>query len=139
MTAKEFLKQYEYAERRVKRIETELEEQTLLIDAVKSVSDTDGMPHGNGVTKPTEDRAIRLVDTRMELATARIEAIRVRSQVFKVIHGIPGVEGDVLYKKYVQLLPFESVAKEINYSLRGAYKVHARALKIVEEVLNVTQ
>ena len=59
MTAKEYLRQYEYAVKRIQRLEEEYAAERLLIDAVRSVSDNDGMPHGSGISKPTEDKAIR--------------------------------------------------------------------------------
>ena len=100
MTAKEYLRQYEYATRKVKRLEMELEEETLLIDAVRSVSDNDGMPHGSGISKPTEERAIRLADKRLRLVQARLDAVEIRQNVYDAIERIGGDEADVLYQKF---------------------------------------
>ena len=60
MTAKEYLKQYEYAHKKAERFREEYEAEMLKVDAVRSLSDNDGMPHGSGISKPTEDKAIRL-------------------------------------------------------------------------------
>ena len=46
MTAKEFLRQYEYADRRVRRLEMEYQDELIMVDAIRSASDNDGMPHG---------------------------------------------------------------------------------------------
>ena len=77
MTAKEYLRQYEYAAKRVKRLEEEYNTEREQIDAVRSVSDNDGMPHGNGISKPTEEKAIRLADKLQELADARLDAVEI--------------------------------------------------------------
>lgn len=135
-TAKEFLRQYEYAERRIRRLEKEYEEERILIDAIKSTSDNDGMPHGNNISKPTEDRAIRLADRHMKLVEARLEAIEIRQQVFDVIDQVQGVEGDVLYEKYINLKPWEDVAKAVGYSERQVFNIHGNALQQIRIALN---
>ena len=136
MTAKEFLKQYEYADRRVKRLETELEDELKMLDAIRSASDNDGMPHGSGISKPTEDKALRLADKRLRLIDARLEAVEARQKVFDVINGIEGIEGDLLFERYVKLHKWEEICILLHYSWNGAHHVHRRALKIVEMVLN---
>ena len=109
MTAKEYLKQYQYAVDRVRRYEEEYENESLLIDAIRSASDNDGMPHGSGISKPTEDKAIRLADRALRLTEARLEAIRIRQDVFDLIDSIDGIEGDVLYQRYINLHKWEEV------------------------------
>lgn len=134
MTAKEYLRQYEYAAKRIKRLEEEYEAERLQIDAVRSVSDNDGMPHGNGISKPTEEKAIRLADKLQELADARLEAVEIRREVFNFVDGIGGEEGEVLYYRYIKLLLWREVADEMGYTERAVFSIHARALAIVERL-----
>ena len=136
MTAKEFLRQYEYAERRIRRLEKEYEEERILIDAIRSTSDNDGMPHGNSISKPTEDRAIKLADRHMKLVEARLEAIEIRQQVFEVIDKVHGVEGDVLYERYINLRKWEDICVMLNFSWRGIHKIHGKALGVVQDRLD---
>ena len=138
MTAKEYLKQYEYAVDRVRRYEEEYESESLLIDAIRSASDNDGMPHGSGISKPTEDKAIRLADRALRLTEARLEAIRIRQDVFDLIDSIDGIEGDVLYQRYIKLHKWEEVCVLLHYSWQGIHLVHRRALAIVESRLKCT-
>lgn len=138
MTAKEYLKQYQYAVDRVRRYEEEYENESLLIDAIRSASDNDGMPHGSGIGKPTEDKAIRLADRALRLTEARLEAIRIRQEVFDLIDSIDGVEGDVLYLRYVKLHKWEEICVMLHYSWQGIHLVHRRALVIVESRLKCT-
>ena len=135
MTAKEYLKQYQYAVDRVRRYEEEYENESLLIDAIRSASDNDGMPHGSGISKPTEDKAIRLADRALRLTEARLEAIQIRQEVFDLIDSIDGVEGDVLYLRYVKLHKWEEICVMLHYSWQGIHLVHRRALVIVESRL----
>ena len=138
MTAKEYLKRYEYAVDRVRRYEEEYESESLLIDAIRSASDNDGMPHGSGISKPTEDKAIRLADRALRLTEARLEAIRIRQDVFDLIDSIDGIEGDVLYQRYINLHKWEEVCVMLHYSWQGIHLVHRRALAIVESRLKCT-
>lgn len=136
MTAKEYLRQYEYADRRVQRLEAEYAKEMELIDAVRSTADLDGMPKGNGISKPVEEKAIRLADKAMEIAEARLDAVQVRQDVFSLINGIDGDEGTVLFERYVNLHKWEEICVMLKYSWNGVHKIHRRALTKVEEVLH---
>lgn len=138
MTAKEYLRQYEYADRRVRRLEAEYEQEMLMVDAIRSASDNDGMPHGAGISKPTEERAIRLADSHLRLIQARIDAIEKRQEVFDLINSVDGIEGDLLFERYVKLRKWEEICVLLNYSWQGVHKVHRRALVIVESRLKCT-
>ena len=138
MTAKEHLKQYEYADRRARRLEQEYEQEMLMVDAIRSASDNDGMPHGNNISKPTEDRAIRLADRKLRLVQARLDALEVRQDVFDLINDIEGVEGDVLYQRYINLHKWEEICVLLHYSWQGIHLIHRRALAIVESRLKCT-
>lgn len=138
MTAKEHLKQYEYADRRVRRLEQEYEQELLMVDAIRSASDNDGMPHGNSISKPTEDRAIRLADRKLRLVQARLDALEVRQDIFDLINDIEGVEGDVLYQRYINLHKWEEICVLLHYSWQGIHLIHRRALAIVESRLKCT-
>ena len=138
MTAKEYLRQYEYADRRVRRLEAEYEQEMLMVDAIRSASDNDGMPHGNNISKPTEDRAIRLADRKLRLVQARLDALEVRQEIFDLINDIEGVEGDVLYQRYINLHKWEEICVMLHYSWQGIHLIHRRALAIVESRLKCT-
>ena len=116
MTAKDYLRQYEYAAKRAARFREEYENETLLIDAVRSLSDNDGMPHGSGISKPTENKAIRLADKRMRLIDAELEAIRIRQDVFDTIMLIDGLERDVLVERFINLKTWDRVCEAVIYT-----------------------
>ena len=136
MTAKEYLKQYERAVKRAQRYRQQYEEESALIDAVQSLSDNDGMPHGSGVSKPTENKAIRLADRRMRLIRAELEAIRIKQDLFDFIDGIEGIEGDVLYHRYIRLLKWEEVCLIVHYSWPNTMRIHRRALDRVQKIID---
>jgi hypothetical protein len=137
MTAKEYLKQYEYADKRAKRLQAEYERELELIDSVRSTLGGDGMPHGSGVSRRTEDAAIRLSEKAEKWKDAQTDAIHKRQLVFDAIHDIDGVEGDVLYQKYINYeQTWEEIAQALHYSVRGIQYAHGRALLIVASKLD---
>jgi hypothetical protein len=135
MTAKQFLRQYEDAQRRALRYKTEYEKEHELIDSVRSTLGGDGMPHGSGISKRVEDQAIRLAEKAMRWKAAELDAIARRQEVFELIDQIPGIEGDVLYERYINMSTWESMAETLHYSVRGVQYAHGRALVIVARLI----
>lgn len=136
MTAKEFLRQYEYADKRVHRLEIELEEERIMIDAVRSLSDNDGLPHGTNITRPTEERAVRLADKSLELIQARLDAVEVRQKVFNIIDQIDGDPGEVLFQRYILLKRWEEVCLAVHKSWRSTHRSHAAGLDMVSALIS---
>ena len=135
MTAKEFLQQYGEAVRIAERVKTEYDQEQDLIDSVRSALGGDGTPHGGGISKATENKAIKLADKALELKDAELEAIRIRQKVFDVIRTVPGEKGDVLYERYINLKSWDEVADSVGYSKRHARNLHDEAIDIVQHFL----
>lgn len=135
MTAKEFLQQYGEAVRIAERIKTEYDQEQDLIDSVRSALGGDGTPHGGGISKSIENKAIKLADKALELKDAELEAISIRQKVFDVIRTVPGEKGDVLYERYINLKSWDEVADSVGYSKRHARNLHDEAIDIVQHFL----
>lgn len=142
MTANQYLKQYEYAVKRAARYRDEYERESLLIDAVRSLSDNDGMPHGSGISKPTEVKAVRLADKKLRLIDAQLEAIRLRQEIFDTVMGLDGLEADVLVERYLNLdesghlQTWEVVCDRVHYSWPTVRTAWHRGIDAVEKLLN---
>lgn len=132
MTAKEFLKQYEYADNRAKRYRALYEEQQEKIDAIGSTLAGDGLPHGSGISRKTEDKAIKLADAALAWKEAELDALMIRGEVFAMIEDVPGVEGEILYQRYIKLKPWEEICVAIHYTWSSTHRAHRRALAIVQ-------
>lgn len=139
MTAKEYLRQYEYAARKAARCRKEYEDEMQRIDAVRSLSDNDGMPHGTSISRPTEEKAIRLANTALKWKTAELEALEIKQQIFSVISGIQGIEGDVLFGRYIELRMWDEIAEALHYSQQSVFRIHGRALQLVSENMRVNE
>lgn len=136
MTAKQFLKQYEEANHKALQHKREYEKQMELIGSVSMKMD--GMPHGSNISKPTEKDALELADAALKWKEAHLEAVRIRQKVYDVIWDIPGIEGRVLYERYINLHKWEEICILLHYSWQGIHLVHRRALTIVENRLKYT-
>lgn len=137
LAAKEYMDKYGDAIRRVRQCEEQLEREQLNVDAIRSSSDNDGMPHGNSVGKPTEEKAIRLVDRGLDLFEARDNALRVQREIFEVAYRVGGVEGDVLIERYIKLKDWKDVYVAINYAESQTLRYHRAGLDKVADIIGI--
>lgn len=141
MTAERYLRQYERAVNRIRRLEREYAEEWLQIDAVRSPSDNDGMPHGSGISNPTADKAVEITDAATRLFDAKLEAIRIRQRVFDTVMKVDGLEADVLLERYIyltdedRLKPWEQVCDAVHYSWPTVRLAWHRGLDKVAELI----
>lgn len=134
MTAKEYLKQYEELNKRAQRFRTEYETEREKIDAIGSTLGGDpGMPHGTGISRKTEDKAIRLADKALKWKQAELDAIEKRQEIFETISSVKGVEGEILYERYINLRHWEEICVLVHYSWVQTHEYHKRALRIVQD------
>lgn len=136
MNAKEFLKRYEYALYAAERARRNYELEMERIDAIGSALGGDGQPHGTGVSRKTEDKAIRLVEKASAWLDAEEKAQIVLEEMTDFINSIPGIEGVVLHQRYILLLGWKEIADNLAYTESGIFKVRTRALEIVERMLS---
>jgi hypothetical protein len=136
MTAKDFLKQYEELDRKARRCKTEYDLEVERIDAIGSTLSGDGQPHGNGISRKTEDKAIRLAEKAARWKSAELDAIAKRQEVFEVINRISGVEADILYERYINLHKWEEICVLIHMSWTQTHEHHKRSLRIVQDMID---
>ena len=129
------MEQYEDALRRVRQCEEQYKRESLLIDSIRSTSDNDGMPHGSGISKPTEEKAVRLAEKGMDLFEARKEALRLQREIFEIAYKVGGVESDVLVERYINLRDWSKIYAIINYSDSQTYRYHISGLDKVADIL----
>lgn len=137
MTVKEYLRQYGEAERIARHLKSEYETALHNIDAIKSPMDTDGMPHGTNISRRTELAAIRLAEAAERYKDAEIKAIEKRGEVFNLIWNVPGIKGDILYERYINLRRWEDVADTVHLSLRQVHNIHGRVLQELKDCIEL--
>ena len=136
MTAKEYLKQYEEMNKRALRYKNEYDIELEMIDAVaSSLSDPD-TPRRPGTSRATENKAVRLSEKAAAWKMAELDAIEKRQEIFDLISKINGIEGEVLYQRYIMLNTWENICEIVNYSWNGTNKAHRRGLAIVQSLMD---
>ena len=136
MRAKEYLRQYEELNRRALRFKAEYDAEVEKIDAIGSTLAGDGMPHGSGISRRVEDMAIRLGEAAIKWKTAELDALEKRQEVFELISTVPGIEGDILFQRYIELRKWEEICVLVHMSWNGTHKAHRRALMAVQIILD---
>lgn len=137
LAARRYMEKYGDAARRVRQCEEQLERENLSVDAIRSASDNDGMPHGNSIGRPTEEKALRLVDKGMNVQDARIKAYRIQREIFEVAYKVGGVEGDVLIERYINLKEWSEIFPLVNYSESQTFRYHKAGLDKVADIMGL--
>ena len=137
LAAKEYMDQYGDACRRVRQCEEQLARENLSVDSIRSASDNDGMPHGTNVGRPTEDKAVKLVERGIDLFEAREKARQVQREIFEVAYQVGGVGGDVLIERYIKLNDWRDVYKAVNYAESQTHRYHRAGLDRVADILGL--
>lgn len=137
MKAKEYLRQYEELNRIAEQHREEYQIETEKIDAIGStLAGEPGMPHGTGISRKTEDKAIRLADKAMTWKMAELDALEKRQEIYGLISQVKGIEGDVLYQRYIMLRKWEEICVLIHMSWTQTHEHHKRALIIVQGMID---
>ena len=135
-TAKEYLKQVGNIELQIKELQDEikrLKELAVSIGALncdeKVLSSVSQDKMANTVCEI--DEKVRELDEKVR------EFVRIRSKVMETIHMLRNDEYEhILYKRYCLMKKWEEIALEMNYSYQWVCKLHGRALKEIEKLLN---
>jgi len=89
--------------------------------------------HGHG---KAEDRILKLSDARKAYVNAAYDALLKMDEIAWFIAFIPGIEGTVLYERYIQRKQWQQIADDCDMAPSGLYRAHLRALKIVQDLLD---
>lgn len=127
---KEYLKQYGKHKKRIKRIESEIEE----IRSMKMYPsmNNDGMPHGSNQSDLSSYAAI-LQEREDELYEEGVKQVETYKDIECKINQLTNQEEkDVLFYKYIKGLDFWEIGQILGYSERWIHKLHGNALKKIQ-------
>ena len=82
------------------------------------------------------DAVSAAVDIDKEIKEDTQEIVRLKSEVIQTIEQLDAEEYDVLHKVYVQYYTLYEAARKLGRSKSWAYKVHKKAIRNVQEILN---
>ena len=129
MTAKQYLDQIRNYERRIERINEEIER--LEAVATNTSPSLTGMPHNpSPTTSRLEEAVIKILDKEMELKQEKEKREALRKEATAMIAQIESPdERDVLYKRYIESKTWEDIIIEMYVSRATIFRLHSQALK----------
>ena len=123
---KEYLNQYRNHVKKIKRIESDLEE-IKTMKRYPSVNN-DGMPHGNN-NSDLSGYAALLDEKERELERERYLRVKSYTEISNQIGLLENeTERDLLHYRYIKGIAWWRVAEELECSERWVHKLHGKAL-----------
>ena len=145
MTAKEYLKQYMNLTWDIERIEREIKDVNELIDSM--AINYDGMPHSSGISKRTENLAVKLSTLDDEKRKRISKAWDKREEIVRTIAAVEDPSlSKLLYDRYIEFMTWEKTAEDIGKSefwkretlseFWCRTEMHSKALAAVDKIIN---
>ena len=136
---KEYLREYNYHVRRIRRIETELAELRLM--KISGSGNMDGMPHGS-TQSDLSDYVAELDSLERKLVEERYRRVLAYKEIVRRIKSLESEnEKDVLFYRYIAGYDWPEIARKLRYSERQVHRFHGKALEhfILPEEKSVEQ
>lgn len=134
MTAKQYLRQAYRLNELINSDLAELEQLKVLANSVSSPN-LSGMPSGGSRnTEPAFVRAIEKIYDLEKVIDAEIDRfVDLKKEIRSVINQVPDNSQKLVLKlRYIQFLKWESVAVEMDLSLKQVHRIHNEALKNIK-------
>ena len=130
MTAKEYLSR---GRRLNELIDSDLQELQRLRQLATSITPNYGgemVPGGNEVKSKTEKIVVKICTLEEKIQSEVNDYVDVQNEIREAIEkvGNPN-ERLLLRERYINFRPWEEIADQIGYGLRGTFKLHRRALR----------
>ena len=131
MTAKEYLKQAYFIDRRIKAKERQLE--ALKAHAVYTSPQISDMPHGSASCKSAmEEAAVKIIELEQYISEQIQELIRLKKEIASVIKAINNPEYEtILEMRYLSFMSWDEIQYRMEYSQRYMFRVHGFALEMI--------
>lgn len=129
MTTKEYLKQIELLDCKIKHKEAQLRELEARIMQAGGVNyGRERMQSSPKGDKMAED-VIRMIDLQEQISAEWAAYFKKKQEIVNRIYRMDeDAYIDVLIKRYVELKGFEVIAEEMHYSISYTYELHRKAL-----------
>lgn len=128
MTAKELLNRYELDLQKEKQIESYISSQK------ESINSLDLIP--SRLNRQMKDRLLKLNNKLHTYEEDLILLSDERKLILDLITEIPGKEGEVLTRRYVNGEIWDEICSNMSYSWSEVFRIHRKALKAVQNLLD---
>lgn len=123
---KETLQQYIYLEDKITALQ---EQKEMMQKTFLSVKQSDGMPHGNGVSD-TVGKTVCKIDALEEKINEKIDELLVlKSEIQLFIMDLPSPYYEIMWKRYIEGKSCKVVANEMGYSERWFYEKQSEIMR----------
>lgn len=139
MTAREFLNQ---AYKLDQRINSKLEQlRTLNELALKVTGTVSGMPHGTDRSSSgPADAIVKIIDLQAEINYQVDELVDTKREIMHVIRSVEDTDCRLLLEmRYLCYRTWEQIAVDMGYCIDNVFRVHRKALRFVDAVLESVQ
>lgn len=88
-------------------------------------------------TNHTEELLCKLADLEAEIERDVCKLVMLKYQVMEKLDRLTAIYpqgGELLYKRYFKRKTWENIAEDMAYSLPNVYKIHGKALKMLENL-----
>lgn len=135
MTAKAYLKQAQFLDRRIK---TKLQQISSLEDTATrctaSISDMPRNPNRGG--SRMAEAVEKIVDLENEIKQDVADLVALKREVMATISRLPDIQQQLLLeKRYFCYMRWEDIADDLGISPQHTYRIHGYALKEIERIL----
>ena len=129
---KEYLGGYRRHGRRIKRINSEIEEiRSMKMSA--SAMKGDGMPHGSGTKSDLSDYVAKLDSLEEELYQEGVKQVESYKEIdYKISEVNNEDERDVLFYRYIKGKNFWEISQIMDYSERQIRRIHRKAIENIK-------
>ncbi|MBQ6438943.1 MAG: hypothetical protein IJJ06_02235 [Mogibacterium sp.] len=128
MTAKELLLQYENAIIKEKILRDFISSQRKMIKALYHIP--------GRLDRQMKEDLSRLEKKLTPYEEELVGIPKTKQKIFDLITEIPGLEGEVLIRRYVNGEIWEEICDHMHYSWNSVFKIHRRALQMAQDRLD---
>ena len=130
-TKKAYLQKYRQVTLEIERLKEEYHTLQQDIQSTKAIN-YDGMPHGSSKSDLSTLIA-RLEKQKEQINKAFTKKVEIRGEIKQAIEILENeVEKQVLYSRYINLLTWDAIANQMNYTVQHVYRLHGCALEHFE-------
>ena len=134
MTSKQYLSRAFWLRKKIAAKEVHLEE--LRTQAEKSTQLLTGMPRGSSTESSVERLAVMIADLSWEIEQDELDLALYEAQIKKVVDTVEDPACfQVLTYRYLAFHTWTQISDEMHYSNRQVFRIHAKALRSVDDVI----
>lgn len=135
MTVKEYLGQARFLDMRINsKIQQVASLNELATMCTSTLSDMPKSP--NRGDSRMADSVIKIIDLQDEINSDINKLVELKREIMGVIKAVPNMEYQTLLeKRYLCFITWEQIAVDMNYSMQYTFRIHERALKEIDQIL----